>query len=381
MKKNILGFLLLLAGTSCFAQVEPLGLENIIVEPYYVSDGNDDVYDDTDNGKLVPGSITYRIYVDMLPGYKFQSLYGCQATPTSGLHELKITTTTAFFNNMDRGAKTPAAVTANQWKQNTIALDSWFSVGGVTTTTVGVLKEEDTNGSLGNTNNLIQNTSSVAGIPVKTKDGMILGTPNTVTFIGLTTELDVFDAENLKGNSFITSDGAISSLTPDPNGGPGGTAGPTLENRVLIGQFTTNGTFSFELNIQIGTPGGASQYFVAKDPILTISGIQENSIPSLIYSSLTLDVPAKTAKEGNALKVYPNPSKDSFIIDINPSKESAVNEIVIRSLDGKEVMRKNLGKINARHTESIDISALSKGMYLVEWWNDGVKNTQKVAVQ
>lgn len=379
MKKNILGFILLLAGGSIFAQVEPAGLENVIVETYYVSEGSDDIFDDSDNGKLVPGSVTYRIYLDMLPGYKFQSLYGSQLTPNTGFHELKITTSTYFFNNQDRGATTPASLTTSQWQDNTVALDSWFSAGGVTNKTVGVLKSDDTNGSLGNKENLLQGSSSLAGIPVKTQDGMIAlasGSPDLVTFVGLTNELDVFDGTNQAGNSFVTADGSVASLK--------GSVGPTADNRLLIGQFTTDGTFYFELNVQLGTPNGYVQNFVAKNPQLLGSGgdtINERTIPELTYSSLTLNVPSKVAKKDNGLKVYPNPAKDSFIIELNTSKESTVNDIIVRSLDGKEVLHKNIGKINARYTESIDISALSKGIYLLEWWNDGAKNMQKIAVQ
>ena len=40
----------------------------------------------------------------MLPGYRFQTLYG------NSDHPLKISTTTSFFNNEDRGATTANAI-------------------------------------------------------------------------------------------------------------------------------------------------------------------------------------------------------------------------------------------------------------------------------
>ena len=46
----------------------------------------------------------------------------------------------------------------------------------------------------------------------------------------------------------------------------GGIKGPTEENRVLIAQLATDGELSFELNIQMGTPTGASINYVAKNP-------------------------------------------------------------------------------------------------------------------
>ena len=46
----------------------PAGLDSIIVEKYYISDLNDKSVDAT-GGVLPVGSVTYRIYVDMKPGY------------------------------------------------------------------------------------------------------------------------------------------------------------------------------------------------------------------------------------------------------------------------------------------------------------------------
>ena len=56
------------------------GLENIIVEKYYVSDANDAAANAT-GGVLPINSVTYRIYADMLPGYKFQATYGVNGHP------------------------------------------------------------------------------------------------------------------------------------------------------------------------------------------------------------------------------------------------------------------------------------------------------------
>ena len=67
------------------------GLEGIVVERYYCSDKNDSVVTDkysSDKGTLPVGSITYRIYADMLPGYKFQAAFGIPG------HPLKISTST-----------------------------------------------------------------------------------------------------------------------------------------------------------------------------------------------------------------------------------------------------------------------------------------------
>lgn len=90
------------------------GLQCVYVEKYYVSNVADSI---GSVGILPVGSITYRVFADMLPGYKFQMAYG---SPT---HLLTINTTTSFFNNEDRGATNPTYTKA-QAKNNTVMLDS-----------------------------------------------------------------------------------------------------------------------------------------------------------------------------------------------------------------------------------------------------------------
>ncbi len=240
------------------------GLERMVVEEYYVSDANDAT---GSIGALPIGSVTYRVYADMLPGYKFQMAYG---SPT---HLLKILTNTTFFNNEDRGAATSGSISVVNTKKNTVMLDSWFSVGATAVGKMGVLKSDDSDGSIGNSNGILQNADANAGIAIKTEDGMVAGSPQSVTFVGFDPTGGVFDAASQFGNSFTTSNGAWSSL----NGSVGANSDT---NRVLIGQFTTAGTFTFELNVQIGTPGGGTEQYVAKNP-----KDKEILMPSLIYTS------------------------------------------------------------------------------------------------
>ena len=241
------------------------GLENIIVETYYISNTADSA---GSQGVLPVGSVTYRIYIDMFPGYKFQMAYG------NSSHSLKFTTTTSFFNNTAFGKTTPIYSKSNAAK-NTVMLDSWLSVGGACSGNLGIMKSED-NGvnNVVNANGILHNTDAAMGIPLTTQDGLIAGTVPSVSFIGITNETDVFNDGTANGNSFILTNAAWSSLS--------GTTGPTTNNRVLIAQITTDGAFHYELNIQIGTPDGGIEVYVANNPQNpNINGVNEISIPSL----------------------------------------------------------------------------------------------------
>jgi len=247
-KKILMSLSLALLGGG-FAQAQN-GLEGIVVEKYYIATSADAA---ASVGTLPVGSVTYRVYADMLPGYKFQALYGNAA------HPLKISTSTSFFNNEDRGATTANAIASSQLKNNTVALDSWFSVGASATGQYGVLKTDDNGAAnLLTLSPILNNTAAAMGTGLKTQDGNIAGSPEAVTFVGYDPTGGLFDATSQSGNSLIITDGAISALN--------GATGPTSANRVLLGQFTTDGVFRFEFNIQIGTPtAGVSQKYVASN--------------------------------------------------------------------------------------------------------------------
>jgi hypothetical protein len=103
------------------------GLEGIVVEKYYVSDAADSADADA-NGAVYPlhvGSVTYRVYADLLPGYNFIMSLGNQN------HPFKVSTTTAFYNDPNYGVSVYNGTSVNNTKKNTQLIDSYFTVGGV----------------------------------------------------------------------------------------------------------------------------------------------------------------------------------------------------------------------------------------------------------
>ena len=262
INKLFLAFSLVLAGFSAKSQN---GLESIIVEKYYVSNAADSVGAIGFGSNLRIGSVTYRIYADMLPGYKFQAAYGVAG------HPLTLSTTTEFYTNTDRGDITPAYSKTNA-RLNSVMLDSWLSVGAACVANFGVLKSEDAvagGANVVNASGILANNDASAGLPLTTADGIYAGSPEAVTFVGFSNaELDFLSNTGTTGNILTSSNASWASLN--------GSTGPLASNRVLIAQLTTNGVFTYALNIQIGTPTGGTQNFVAVNPVGA-----EISIPSL----------------------------------------------------------------------------------------------------
>ncbi|HKC69675.1 MAG TPA: hypothetical protein VKG26_15665 [Bacteroidia bacterium] len=217
-------------------EADKLALEGIFVEKYYEATKDD--IKDTTGGVLPEGSVTYRIYVDLKEGYHLQAVYGVPK------HEFFFKTTTTFFNNKNGGGQSADQILDRKLNDNTVALDSWVTIGVATKDRFGIPKTDDTDGSL-----IKRNTLDKA-------DGLVIAGPTQkLLYYGL--DLNFFS--DTKGATYFHSNNGSLAVV-------GGGKGSTAANKVLIAQLTTNGKISFELNLQIGTPTGGTVQFVAKDP-------------------------------------------------------------------------------------------------------------------
>ena len=204
------------------------GLKRLVVEKYHKATPEEVA---ASKGRLTLNSITYRIYVELLPGYKFIDAFGSKA------HPLKITTSTYFYNH-PKGGRFGNSISPETIKHDSlVALDSWLSAGGVSATQLGVV-----NGTA------------------------IEGNPGEVTVLGLDKQLEFlsYSDDSVKTPVvFETTNGAWACLK--------GASGPSLNNNtVLVAQLTTDGALALGLNFVIGTPpgsgGSGGEYYVVRDP-------------------------------------------------------------------------------------------------------------------
>jgi len=209
-------------------------LEDVIVEKYYTA--SDEDIKDTIGGKLAKGSVTYRIYLHLKPGYKLEMVYGYVA------HPLFIETSTFFFNDTLYGHETGDKIVDKIINRHNVCLDSWLSMGATTNFHNGVLLKEDTDGTI------IKGKEQLSKV-----DGMLYGDIFATAYYG--TGLKFFK-DSINPKRFYTENGAWANLK--------WAEGPTPTNKILIAQLTTDGKLSFELNVQIGTPTGGTLRYVAK---------------------------------------------------------------------------------------------------------------------
>lgn len=332
-------------------QLNAQGLQGIVVEKYYIADAADstDAADNFATHPLRVGSTTYRVYADLQDGYSFIQMFG---SPT---HPLEFHTTTAFFNDPNYGVAVYQGTSVNNTKKNTQLIDTYLTVGGVAATKMGVLKTEDTDGTIGNNDGLIANVTTAMGLPVTGADGvdgMMPGTPINPNILGISSELDLFD--QTPGSDFVTTNGTIAAL--------GGVTGVTSSNMVLLGQFTTDGIFSFKLNLQLGTPQvGGSEIFVAENP-----ETGELTDSTLIYVS-TPEEPNGISYIGqrNSMSIFPNPATELVVIKNN--MKQPIGKISVYNTTGSLVLSENTQQSNL----TLNVSQLAAGLYTVNINNDG----------
>jgi hypothetical protein len=225
-KTAILLALLILPGIrfSLFAQG---GLKSIIVDKIPVST------EAQQNDPQIPvNSFSYRIFVEMDSSYELQAVFSLEN------HAIIIKTSTHFYNNSDFGGTAGKDLLSALFSASpALPFDSYITLNAAANNKLGIVVEEDT-------------TDDKA-------DGFITGTTLPLQTVGEDFSIP-FGTENFPG-TFKTNMGIFNVI--------GGVKGPTATNRVLIGQFTTDGDFSFELNIQIRLAGtDYGEQYVARDP-------------------------------------------------------------------------------------------------------------------
>jgi len=258
-----------LALGSLFGQAQ--GLQGVVVERYYTANSAD-AADATAQGAVVPlvanQSTTFRVYIDLAPGYKFVQLFGRPAEGAAPANPLTVSSSANFYNDPNFGVDLDAGnISSTNINKRTALIDSYFTTGLVSASRVGVREADDSDGALTNQQGLLANTVAClnAGITgASGKDGLMPSSASTgvaTNGLGLGAGNSALSALAgvTPGSSITINDGAIAAL--------GGIVGTTADNVVLIGQFTTSGNLVFSLNIQVvNIATGVAEVYVASNP-------------------------------------------------------------------------------------------------------------------
>ena len=238
-------------------------LEGVITEEYY-------------SGTPEANSVTYRVYVDLGPGDKLLAVYGFDDEDPSTGNALSFETTTEFYND-EFGTQFGEGINTSLFGPfPTAAIDSWISFGGAATNQLGVPKnlDPDSDGDA----SLVPLLTNVPGDGLSPsanagQDGFLAGSPSSTNTLG---DLDL-SGVNDGGNFVGASDGSYFVL--------GGVDGVSEENVVCIGQFTTDGDFSFSINVQIQSAEGDNQVYTHTNPV------QPDGSDAIVFPGLNFPEP------------------------------------------------------------------------------------------
>jgi hypothetical protein len=268
IKYVLIGFIILqLYSIKGFSQID-----SVIIEKYYVARGVDTsqfLAGFTPLNKLPEGSVTYRVYLDLEEGSKLLELFGTED------HPFIISSTDSFFNNNLRESHSLGYFqNTSDLARNTYALDTWITMGLATTDHYGVLKRDDTDGSIdqiiNNQNGVLRNENPQAGIPLVAADGLrILDEAFQFSNAGILGQSDttIFQFSGL--NTFKSTNFRITSSE--------GFSGPDENNRILICQLTTLGEVSFTFNIKVIKADGSRISYLGKDTLIDQSNREQFS--------------------------------------------------------------------------------------------------------
>ncbi len=264
-------------------------LERVYIETYYISDENDGE-EDSFGDALESGSVTYRVYADLAEGNAIKALTG------SPQHPFVIEATENFYNydgddlsGLDYGYQ----YTEGYLQIGTMALDSWLTIGFATKNLMGIPKELEVNDSIviggeNNTDGMLVNTDPALGIPLTTADGLTVPDSSYDTDDFSAYVNDSTFGSQTRSNLFIFSDSANHRIVYFP----AGISGPTEDNIVLIGQFTTTGeivSFTLNLDVRVGYNATGKEivyHYVGTDTLTNIDeGIIYNKWLSYPYPS------------------------------------------------------------------------------------------------
>lgn len=115
-----------LALGSLFGQAQ--GLQGVVVERYYTANSAD-AADATAQGAVVPlvanQSTTFRVYIDLAPGYKFVQLFGRPADGVAAANPLTVSSSASFYNDPNFGVDLDAGnISSTNINKRTALIDS-----------------------------------------------------------------------------------------------------------------------------------------------------------------------------------------------------------------------------------------------------------------
>lgn len=138
----------------------------------------------------------------------------------------------------------------------------------------------------------------------------------------------------------------------------------------LVESTPNNGSYTFTV------PGGLGVSSKARIMVRAIDNVflNVNTADFTVNSNLSTNEVSRV----NDFTIYPNPSKGTFTIEANVSKNLSYS---VYTMDGKQVSsKKEVGAKSGKVSENVNLSNLTSGVYIIKVENDGQSTSKKLVI-
>jgi len=234
------------------------GLEGILLERFYEVNEKDRSVQHL-SGPIDKGAVTWRIFLDLEPGYRFQAAYGTTE------HPLELNSTAQIYNHNGYGNYCPNVIMEKFFHRDILFLDSWFSTGAATETQLAIPRLYDIDRQhdfIRFEKGFLENDLGDGNGKLAMRDGMDDAESMVFPTFYHMDEAQKQMMTTSVSNHVVIEDGAWAAM------GKGAIGLDSLgRNHLLIAQITTSGDLECKLNIMIGTPDGKSLRYVYANPM------------------------------------------------------------------------------------------------------------------
>jgi hypothetical protein len=181
---------------------------------------------------------------------------------------------------------------------------------------------------------------------------------------------DDYDAFYVEYSTDFGQTWNLLGTTADPNWyNNNSTLGVCLGNQ-WSGSDSWKRTYSHSLNFLSGEPNVLLRFVMSSDEGLQSQGI---ILDDLQIKGTLLSHPNRIVDK---VKIYPNPAKEK--INLKWKKAGDINSISIYNMQGVQILNKN---VNENYQINIDVSSLSKGIYIIKFNGNNINFTKKVIIK
>jgi hypothetical protein len=133
-------------------------------------------------------------------------------------------------------------------------------------------------------------------------------------------------------------------------------------------------------SIYVFTTGVGFYYATYYLYIINDKGCYDNDSVKVVFDFTACEGGVEEQTDNSGIHIFPVPANNRLDVEFTKPMKGPIDFFIVDAL-GKKALRTKINQINRTHKETIDISALQKGVYFVEIFGDEMIFVKKIIVQ